>query len=416
MNHLNVSPDPRGGNGGFETSCGRSRSNSIAAGAIARLRDVPKIWLSLPPEDLLPCPGDENACQLASSSSPDSPASRAGSRLHPDCVPSQSEGSAVGAGVPDLLRCRLHTQQSLAQQQQHKGKGSQRKRVLDQKDLNLRPECNVRMMRRNSLPLNQQQEAGNNTGFMQHCLTISSQLASGRTSRRLSQVSSIVSAQIQSTLAGWRSSVSEEEVVDQGRCLAAKFVWIQLRRSGFCHRRFHLQRLRSVCRFSQSEELDYTLNQVVGQLMALSRELQAAHPKLFHSVLNQVGSSCMQSVTTVTKTQRLMALFLLSSESMSWTHVAAFFSITAALALDSMISGHHDFVLPLIDSFTESVAGDMARWVASEGGWVSAVLIPLFSPHEPQNTTVNKLRGLLLLLLLVRGLTCLLMPCACRMP
>ena len=336
----------------------RSRSNSIAAGAIARLKNLPQIKLSLPPEDLLP-PANPSSC---------SPSPTAGMNLSFPSHESSSSPESLSPGISSnifdqqlltpvpnpasssfLHHRRLDPQQS----------GRKKKKVLDQKDLNLKPDSD-QSMRRSSLPINDQ---------LLGTSSIQIRFLSQTAGRRLSQVSSVVSAQIQSTI-GWRSLISEEEVVDQAKCLAAKFVWIKLRKSGFCHKRFHLQRLRSVCNFADNEDVDRTLNQVASELRALSHELESAHPKIFNSVLNQVGPSCFKSVSSVTKTQILVGQFLFSCQEITWTHVAAFFTITAALALDSVISGHHDFVMPLIDSFAEFANGDLAHWVAQEGGWV----------------------------------------------
>lgn len=361
----------------------RSRSNSIAAGAIARLKNLPQIRLSLPPEDLVPptsAAGNLSASPpsagsmnhsllLHDSSSPDSAGSGSNSHifdhlpLHHPLHP-RNRLLQAGATSNNCMQVQQPNDSLLYQRRSGVGEATskkKKKKVLDQKDLNLKPESN-QSLRRNSLPINDQLLAAS---------SIQIKFLSETAGRRLSQVSSVVTAQIQSRI-GWRSLISEEEVVDQGKCLAAKFVWIKLRKSGFCHKRFHLQRLRSVCNFSENEDVDRTLNQVAAELRALSHQLESAHPKIFTSVLNQVGPNCFKSVSSVTKTQILVGQFLFSCQEISWTHVAAFFTITAALALDSVISGHHDFVMPLIDSFADFANGDLAHWVAQEGGWVRA--------------------------------------------
>lgn len=343
--HRNLMPPSLHQDPGYEISR-RSRSNSIAAGAIARLKNLPEIKLSLPPEDVLM---HSSCCSSSSSpsacihhplaSSPDSPEADGSHKLHHLPLPGmQSDTSSL-----------------------HHRQVRKKRKVLDQKDLNLKPELSDQ--RRNSLPISDQL-----LGSASIQIRFLTTTAAGR---RLSQVSSVVSAQIQSTI-GWRPLVSEEEVADQAKCLAAKFVWIKLRKSGFCHKRFHLQRLRSVCNFPDNEDTDRMLNQVTSELRALSHELESAHPKVFCSVLQHVGPSCFKSTSSVTKTQVLVGQFLFSCHEVTWTHVAAFFTITAALALDSVVSGHHDFVMPLIESFAEFASGgDLVPWVAQEGGWVS---------------------------------------------
>jgi hypothetical protein len=189
-------------------------------------------------------------------------------------------------------------------------------------------------------------------------------------SRRISQVSSAVTQQIQSTI-GWKVYINEEEIQEQARKLAAKFVWFKLRKSGFCHKRFHLQRLRSVGHLHdpEGESVNRTLNRVFFEIRALTNQIEASHPKVFSSVLNNVGPTAFKSLQAVTKTQSLIGECLFAGD-ITWTHVAAFFSITAALCVDSVRSGHHDFVLPLVDSFSRLVSKDLTPWISQEGGWV----------------------------------------------
>ena len=191
-------------------------------------------------------------------------------------------------------------------------------------------------------------------------------------SRRISQVSSAVTQQIQSTI-GWKVIVNEEEIEEQARKLVAKFVWFKLRKSGFCHKRFHLQRLRSVGNLNDSEgDVNRSLNRVFFEVRALANQIEASHPKVFSSVLNNIGPTAFKSLQAVIRTQSLIAECLFAQD-ITWTHVAAFFTVTAALAVDSVRSGHHDFVLPLVDSFGRIISRDLSQWISQEGGWVRIV-------------------------------------------
>lgn len=189
-------------------------------------------------------------------------------------------------------------------------------------------------------------------------------------SRRISQVSSAVTQQIQSTI-GWKVFVNEEEIEEHARKLVAKFVWFKLLKSGFCQKRFHLQRLRSIANLNHSDgdSVNRSLNRVFFQIRALTNQIEASQPKVFSSVINNVGPTAFKSLQAVTKTQSLIAKCLFADD-ITWIHVAAFFSITAALCVDSVRSGHHDFVLPLVESFSRMIAKDLSPWISQEGGWV----------------------------------------------
>jgi len=192
-------------------------------------------------------------------------------------------------------------------------------------------------------------------------------------SRRISQVSSAVTQQIQTTM-GWKVYVNQEEIEDQARKLIAKFVWSRLRKNGFSHKRFHLQRLRSVGNMTDSEgEVNHSLNRVYFEIRALANQIELSHPKIFSSVLNNVGPTAFKSLHAVLKTQSLIGQSLFGGE-VSWTHVSAMFLITSALCIDSVRSGHHDFVIPLVDAFGRLISKDLLPWISQEGGWVIGCL------------------------------------------
>lgn len=199
-------------------------------------------------------------------------------------------------------------------------------------------------------------------------------------SRKLSMVvTQVVTQQIESTIqtiGNWTSPkcpFTEEEVMEQGRRLVARFVFFRLRKSGLCHKRFHLQRLRAIGTLDESvDDLNRNLPRVFMEIRSLVTELERHHPKTFSSVLNNVGPTPFKSVQAVTKAQRLIADCLLGEE-ITWTHVAALFSITAALAVDSARMGKEEYVNELVDGFAKLAGKDLSYWICGEGGWDSLI-------------------------------------------
>ena len=184
--------------------------------------------------------------------------------------------------------------------------------------------------------------------------------------RRISQVGSVVSQSLQTTI-GWKSIANEKEIANQAKCLCAKYVRFKLRKSGLIHKRLQLQRLRSVG--NMNDDTDQNLNRVALELKTIIQELERTHPKVFSSVASNTGDAPLKSVASVIRVHSLIGQFIFSGD-ISWSHIAAFYAVTGALAMDYVRAGHPEFVLPLIESLAEFIRVNIASWISQEGGWV----------------------------------------------
>lgn len=238
-----------------------------------------------------------------------------------------------------------------------------------------------RLIRRNSLPDSEFLRKRSNSGS-----TIAPFFSESK--RRISQVSNVVTHHFQSTI-GW-SIKSHSEIAKQSRCLAAKYIRWKLRKVGLFHKRLQLQRLRSVGNFN--DDHDVYINEIAIELKCLIQELERNHPNVFNSVIINSGDYMLKNVHALKRVHRLIGQFIFDSTSSStsssgnetiqnannrssgqynWSQVAAFYAVTGALAVDSVRSGHPEYVLPLIDSLTKFISKQIAPWISQEGGWVS---------------------------------------------
>lgn len=294
------------------------RRNSLANGQI-QLGLIPRIKVSLAPE-------------LKSSRGPDE-------ELHPPIDEHSEQDLRTGRGVLDLPK-------------------------------------NKSFFRRNSLPDSEYLRKRSNSTSISPFIVESK--------RRISQVSNVVTQHFQSTI-GW-SLKSHSEIARQSRCLAAKYIRWKLRKNGLFHKRLQLQRLRSVGNLI--DEHDVYINEIAIELKCLIQELDRNHPKLFSSVIAHAGDVMLKNVHALKRVHRLIGQFIFESSSnqsvnngsdsnqnqscqYNWSQVAAFYAVTGALAVDSVRSGHPEYVLPLIDSLTRFISKQVAPWISQEGGWVS---------------------------------------------
>lgn len=225
-----------------------------------------------------------------------------------------------------------------------------------------------KLLRRNSLPDSEYlRKRSNSNPFLVE------------SKRRISQVSNVVTQHFQSTI-GW-SLKSHSEIATQSRCLAAKYIRWKLRKVGLFHKRLQLQRLRSVGNLN--DEHDVYINEIAIELKCLIQELERNHPKVFSSVIANAGDVMLKNVHALKRVHRLIGQFIFDSSSnpavegkegcqYNWSQVAAFYAVTGALAVDSVRSGHPEYVLPLIDSLTRYISKQIAPWISQEGGWVSS--------------------------------------------
>lgn len=159
-----------------------------------------------------------------------------------------------------------------------------------------------------------------------------------------------------------------QEVVDQAKNLCGRYLRTKLRSCAVANKKLGLQRLRSVSRLTSSNQ-QTTVCAIGVQLKLLCQQLERSHPKLYHSVLGNVGLCSLSSPGSVDNLLQTLARELFRND-ISWGRIVALFAVTGALASDCVRVGHPEYVLTLVESLGTFVDRDLATWITQQGGWV----------------------------------------------
>ncbi|XP_013785930.1 bcl-2-related ovarian killer protein homolog B-like [Limulus polyphemus] len=182
---------------------------------------------------------------------------------------------------------------------------------------------------------------------------------SGVRRRRLSLVTRRLSTTI-----GWRTAISQDEVVSQAENLCGRFLRNKLRSFGPIHKKLGLQRLRSLSQIGG----DPLMVEVGDQLRQLAELLERQNPRLFQSVINSVGLKSLPDESAVVHLFQKVADEIIRSE-ISWGRIVALYCVAGAIALDCVRLGHPEFVLGLMRGMGSVIEGDGAAWIVQQGGW-----------------------------------------------
>ena len=88
-----------------------------------------------------------------------------------------------------------------------------------------------------------------------------------------------------STTIGWRT-VSVQDIICQTKSLCGQYIRARLKRSGISHRKFGLQRMRSIANLPGG----VIVCEIFSQLHLIGTELERMHPKLYVDICKQVIS------------------------------------------------------------------------------------------------------------------------------
>ena len=88
-----------------------------------------------------------------------------------------------------------------------------------------------------------------------------------------------------STTIGWRT-VSVQDIICQTKSLCGQYIRARLKRSGILHRKFGLQRMRSIANLPGG----VIVCEIFSQLHLIGTELERMHPKLYVDICKQVIS------------------------------------------------------------------------------------------------------------------------------
>ncbi|XP_022251659.1 bcl-2-related ovarian killer protein homolog B-like isoform X2 [Limulus polyphemus] len=176
--------------------------------------------------------------------------------------------------------------------------------------------------------------------------------------RRLSQVTRRLSKTI-----GWRTAVSQEEVISQAENLCVRFLRYKLRSFGSVHKKLKLNQLKSLSQIGG----DPIMAEVCVQLRQLTQLLERQNPRLFQSVICSVGLKSLPNEMATINLFQAVADEIIRSE-ISWGRIVALYSVAGTLALDCIRLGRPEFVLGLIRGIGTVIEGDGAAWLVQQGG------------------------------------------------
>lgn len=220
--------------------------------------------------------------------------------------------------------------------------------------------------------------------------------------RRFSNVGSNVgdAARKLSTTIGWRT-VSVQDIVCQTKSLCGQYIRARLKRSGILHRKFGLQRMRSVANLPGG----VIVCEIFSQLHLIGTELERMHPKLYVDICKQVAVT-ITNEKSVRGVLSSIAQELLKTD-ITWGKIISLYCVAGGLAVDCVHHGHPEYLFGLIEAMGLVVERDAAAWIAQQGGWTG-----LLSHHRPPDDEAGVFQMLALsvlcLIVLLAGLIFLL--------
>ncbi|GFS79930.1 bcl-2-related ovarian killer protein homolog B [Nephila pilipes] len=178
--------------------------------------------------------------------------------------------------------------------------------------------------------------------------------------RKLSQA-------VANRLIGWRSSQTQQLVVEQAKSLCGKYLRAKLRNCALLHKKLGLQRLKSVSHLPSPTPWSST--EVAMELRELGLEMERTHPELFQSVIENVGLYSLPSEGGVQNLLHALASELFREGQVTWGRIVALYAMAGALAVDCVKLGHPEFVLGLVQVVGNCVERDLGNWIVQQGGW-----------------------------------------------
>ncbi|GIY51136.1 bcl-2-related ovarian killer protein homolog A [Caerostris darwini] len=167
----------------------------------------------------------------------------------------------------------------------------------------------------------------------------------------------------------WRSSQTQQLIVEQAKSLCGKYLRAKLRNCALLHKKLGLQRLKSVSHLPSSTP--WSSAEVALELRELGLEMERTHPELFQSVIENVGLYSLPSEGGVQNLLHALAVELFREGHVTWGRIVALYAMAGALAVDCVKLGHPEFVLGLVQVVGNCVERDLGNWIIQQGGWAS---------------------------------------------
>ncbi|KAG8181503.1 hypothetical protein JTE90_018741 [Oedothorax gibbosus] len=197
-----------------------------------------------------------------------------------------------------------------------------------------------------------------------------------------------LSLAVANRLIGWRSSQTQQLVVEQAKSLAGKYLRYKLRGCSLLHKKLGLQRLKSVSHLSSSTP--WSSSEVALEIRELGLEMERTHPELYQSVLENVGLFSLPSESGVQNLLSALAQELFREGPITWGRVVALYVLAGALAVDCVKLGHPEFVLGLVGVVGSCVERDLGNWIVQQGGWGKKVhfIVEVTTVYPPTESGV----------------------------
>ncbi|KFM74886.1 Bcl-2-related ovarian killer protein-like protein, partial [Stegodyphus mimosarum] len=174
--------------------------------------------------------------------------------------------------------------------------------------------------------------------------------------RKFSQVGQVVGHRLSTTI-GWRSPISQQDVVNQAKSLCGRYLSVS----------------NLACGSNTAE--------IANELRLLANELENSHPKLFQSVASNLGLHSFPSEAVVHNVFAAVAEEIFRND-VTWGRIVALFAMTGALAMDCVKTGHPEYVLGLVQRMGIFVESDLAPWICQQGGWLQEFFVVSYSSSE----------------------------------
>lgn len=162
-------------------------------------------------------------------------------------------------------------------------------------------------------------------------------------------------------------SFKHREVVEIGKYLCFRYFCLRLIKCGIIDKKIGRQQLRNV----YSIKFNPIIVLVDFDLRFLIRELEQANPRLYESVIGNIGHNIFR-LSSMTAQEILQTISReIFRNNVTWPKIASFYAIAGALAIDCFKFGHPEYANGLIKMVSFFIDNELATWIVQKGGWVS---------------------------------------------
>lgn len=112
-------------------------------------------------------------------------------------------------------------------------------------------------------------------------------------------------------------------------------------------------------------------NQIYGLIVSIIHEMRVMKPEIFQdSIYKTIGIDKFSSLQSLIDVQTNVCQEMIRSD-ISWSRIAAMYSLVGSIALDCVRLGLSEYVGPLMEEFINFIERDVAAWISQQGGFES---------------------------------------------